>query len=978
MWKGGNGGSGGVGMAVARKWAEEVVEVQEGNERIMAVKMVVGGEVWNVVSVYAPQSGRTEKEKESFYDALDDVVEGVGKAERVVIGGDFNGHVGEEVEGFEGVHGGMGFGKRNQEGNRLLEFADSREMIVVNTWFDKEEEEKVSYESGECRSVIDYFLVPKEERSRVIDAKAIVGEPCMVQHKLMVCEVGVGERGEKGQAPFVSKCKVWKLRESEVKVRFAEVVNSKLEGGEGKGNGVDGIWTNLKQCLLEGAEEVCGRTKKPKMHEETFWWNEECKEVVAEKRLRYKELGVAKKRKVRQEIEVAVMAYNQAKRRCKSVIGRVKGAAMKKMGEALDKEDSKGKLFKAVGQMTKKNRAVVGGGGLRDGDGRIVTEEEKIMEMWRSHFEKVSNEEFEWDRDSLAKEGAGEPIVESSIEEITDEEVRRAMSKMKGGKAPGPSGVGAELLSAAGEVGIKAMVELCNAIVREGRMPEDWSKSWLVSIYKGKGDAMDCGSYRGVKLLEHAMKVFERVIEARVRSRCEIDDMQFGFRAGRGTTDAIFVVRQMQEKFLEEKKELWMAFVDLEKAFDRVPRQVVWWALRRVGVEEGLVKVIQAMYEGAMTAVRVKNSECEGFGVKVGVHQGSVLSPLLFIIVLEAISRQFRAGLPFELLYADDLVLMAESEELLLEKLRLWKENLEAKGLRVNLGKTKVMRCCEGGGKVRPSGKFPCGVCNKGVRGNSIQCMGCKRWVHKGCSKIRGRLREGLAFECSTCLNGPKVKPAQDTKVAELLQGVNLEVVEEFCYLGDMIDAGGGAEGAARARVRCAWGKFNQLSPMLAVRGASLKVKGKIYATYVRSVMVYGSETWPMKAEDIKRLVRTERTMMRRMCGVKLVQRINCEVLHERLGLEKVEDVVRRGRLRWFGHVERMDRGNWVSKCRTYKPGGQRGKGRGKKTWRECVKDDLKEWNLDAGLVGNRLVWRSRVNGGGRACCRQDGKVAGR
>ena len=83
--------------------------------------------------------------------------------------------------------------------------------------------------------------------------------------------------------------------------------------------------------------------------------------------------------------------------------------------------------------------------------------------------------------------------------------------------------------------------------------------------------------------------------------------------------------------------------------------------------------------------------ESRAFNVKVGVHQGSVLSPLLFIIMLEALSREFSEGLPMELLYADDLVLIAETKELLLEKVRKWKEGMEKKGLRVNAGKTKIM-----------------------------------------------------------------------------------------------------------------------------------------------------------------------------------------------------------------------------------------------------------------------------------------------
>ena len=106
-----------------------------------------------------------------------------------------------------------------------------------------------------------------------------------------------------------------------------------------------------------------------------------------------------------------------------------------------------------------------------------------------------------------------------------------------------------------------------------------------------------------------------------------------------------------------------MALVDLEKGFDRVPRKFIWWALRKLGVEEWIVRLAQGMYANAQSRVRVGEGYSEEFEVKVGVHQGSVLSPLLFIIVLEALSREFRSGVPWEDLYADDLVIIAESLE---------------------------------------------------------------------------------------------------------------------------------------------------------------------------------------------------------------------------------------------------------------------------------------------------------------------------
>ena len=172
--------------------------------------------------------------------------------------------------------------------------------------------------------------------------------------------------------------------------------------------------------------------------------------------------------------------------------------------------------------------------------------------------------------------------------------------------------------------------DLAAAIIHDGKVPSAWEKIFIVCLYKGKGDALE----RGLKLTEQVMKVLERIVDSLIRQLVSIDDSQFGFIPGRGTTDAIFVVRQLQEKYLAANKRLYMAFVDLEKAFDRVPWKVIWWALRKLGVEEWIVRLVQGMYANAWSCVHVDEGYSEQFVVKVSVHQGSVLSPLLFIIVL--------------------------------------------------------------------------------------------------------------------------------------------------------------------------------------------------------------------------------------------------------------------------------------------------------------------------------------------------------
>ena len=150
------------------------------------------------------------------------------------------------------------------------------------------------------------------------------------------------------------------------------------------------------------------------------------------------------------------------------------------------------------------------------------------------------------------------------------------------------------------------------------------------------------------------------------------------------------------------------------------------------------------------------------------------------------------------------------------------------------------------------------------------------------------------------------------------VNGGTLEYVDKLCYLGVMIGSEVGAEKAFRMRVKCAWRKLRELSPILTARRGSRKLKDKVYRTCVQSVLAYGSKTWAMKAEDIQRLEETERTMNIWRCDVKMNDwKANAELLN-RLGIDSVLDVVRRGRLRWFGHVERKEPDDWVSACRKH------------------------------------------------------------
>ena len=138
-----------------------------------------------------------------------------------------------------------------------------------------------------------------------------------------------------------------------------------------------------------------------------------------------------------------------------------------------------------------------------------------------------------------------------------------------------------DMIIASGKFGAGEIKKLCQRMLDGKVMPEEWKTSVVVPIFQGKGDMMDFGAYRGVKLLKHAMKKVERVLENRIRELVTIDDMQFGFMPGKGTTHALLILRRMQEEFRDREQKLYMCFVGLEKACDRVPREVMEWALRK-------------------------------------------------------------------------------------------------------------------------------------------------------------------------------------------------------------------------------------------------------------------------------------------------------------------------------------------------------------------------------------------------------------
>ena len=209
---------------------------------------------------------------------------------------------------------------------------------------------------------------------------------------------------------------------------------------------------------------------------------------------------------------------------------------------------------------------------------------------------------------------------------------------------------------------------------------------------------------------------------------------------GKSTTDALFALRVLMEKYREGQKELHCVFVDLEKAYDKVPREEVWYCMRKSGLAEKYVRIVQDMYDDSITAVRCAVGVTEGFEVKVGLHQGSALSPCLFAMVMDRMTDGIREEAPWTMMFADDIVICSESKEWLEQKLESWRYALERRGMKVNRRKTEYMCVNERQvkGTVKMQGEEVAKVEDFKYLGSTVQSNGeCGRRVS---ARVKGKV----------------------------------------------------------------------------------------------------------------------------------------------------------------------------------------------------------------------------------------------
>ena len=274
------------------------------------------------------------------------------------------------------------------------------------------------------------------------------------------------------------------------------------------------------------------------------------------------------------------------------------------------------------------------------------------------------------------------------------------------------------------------------------------------------------------------------------------------------------------------------------------------------------------------------------------------------------------------------------------------------------MSKTKFMVSGVGLDTLSDSGKNPCAVCRKGVGSNSIFCGPCDHLVHKRCSGVKGKLKNGPNFICPRCAD--LALPIDGRVITYFaVDGKNLEDVDQFCYLGDMNASGGGCTSEITNRCRVTWASFRKLLPVLTSRQISNHVRGRVFDACIHSTMLHGGENWGPTNMDLLRLRPNDKAMLRWICGVKASDNISSSELLSKLGLVDVAVNLLAKRLRWYGHVKRSAD---LSSSMDMELPGRRGRGTPLMTWMERVRRDITFCRLQQADPCDRAGWRCAMS----------------
>lgn len=877
----------GVSIAISRKYKNSIKSWTCVNENILTLDFKIKGIEMVFIGIYAPNDDAPETEKIAFFNQLTSVLDGIANRKDVFLLGDFNGRVGRQVQ--NDVVGRYGEETVNDNGKRLIEVCMQYGLKIWNGFFKHKDIHKFTWIRGTRRTIIDYVLGKHNNKAKVEDIRVYRGAECNSDHyllrsKLYLPFVNKTQPTDVQDTPFsiqIPKYKLHLLTDPSINFLYKFRLSGKLSNIDY--TSTQSLYDGIVRAIHEAAYESLGEAGSDKGKISDIWWNSS-----VEKRIREKENAYRKWLSTQDDDDKKM--YSQISRETKKEIIKAKNAAWEKKCEEIDqcigstKARESWKLIK----------------NLRTNETQCSALQLISLQQWKQYYQELMKEDR---KEFINGYSINMGDIENVVEDITVNEIGKALRTFKNGKSPGPGAVCMELIKHGPSVLLEILCQLYNRCMKGETLPEDFRKGYISNIYK-KGDRKQCGNYRGITVLCSIGRLYGKILKFRLEMELIDVEEQSGFRAGRSCTDNIFSIRQVTDKRLAHNLETHLVFIDLRKAYDTVPLNKLWMAMQKQDVKMYLLKAVKDLYSSNVSQIKIGRNLSEPFSVNKGLRQGCCIAPTLFKLYLNETLKNWRRkccnlgvkiddSMLYSLNYADDQVIFAEEEDDVLYMLRKLHEEYLYWGLEINFNKTEYL-----------------------VVGGDAKTL---------------------------CIpNGPELKSCQNVT-----------------YLGTQIAANGGSTQDIQSRISKGKVAIRQLHPLIRNQTLSKNVKRRLYKTIVESIATYGSEVWEISKGNENKLTAMEMDYWRRSCGLTLLDKVRNEEIRRKAEVSfNIIDTIEIKRLKWYGHLNRMGEERWPLKLWNWKPTSHRRRGRPRSTWKEGVEKAMARRGLTAEDCSDRLKWK--------------------
>ncbi|XP_063624759.1 uncharacterized protein LOC134796499 [Cydia splendana] len=924
----------GVGFAIKNEIAKRLEECPVyTSDRVISLRVhLQHNNFLNVISIYAPTLDKSDDIKDQFYEELTQALSKVKSREQILLLGDFNARVGRDYEAWPNVLGRHGIGNMNNNGQLLLSLCAQFDLSITNTFFRLPSKHKATWMHPRSKHwhLIDYAIVRRRDIGQVNITRVMRGANCWTDHRLVLTKINISlRRPSRRNVVKTVRTNIENLQCIPTREVYIEAVNEVLSSVDVQSEALEISWQTLSTNLMEVSSKVLGL--KPYKQED---WFDEYDETFTEAFNKHRELLKRQSFGIGQVGEFVSIKESSA--RIRKLTRDAKDKWWQEKSQHLQWLSDTNQLGAFYGEVRKLIRpASHCSVPIKSSDGVSLTNKAGIMNRWVQHYSHLLNVDRQADLEFINSLPQSPPQTELA-DPPTLEETIVAIKQLKNKRAVGVDSICGELLKYGGDNLHNTLWKYFVRMWDEEHVPESFKISRICSLYKGKGDRSDCNSYRGISLLSTPGKVFARILLNRLLPLSEtiLPETQFGFRPDRGTCEAIFSVRQLLEKSREQLQPMFLCFVDLEKAFDSVPREALWTILTKLGCPDKFVKLLRLLHDEMKCCITINGEQSELFSVSCGVKQGCVLAPTLFALYFAFVVREsmknlsegigirfrmdgglfnisrFRSrtkvsyAVMTEIMYADDLCFVSNSAEGLQRLMSSLHDACTTFGLKINVKKTEVM------------------------------------------------------------VNVPDNEPNASVCIGDEM----LKRVERFRYLGSTITAKYDLDAEINARIGAAAVAFGKLRPKV-FRSHDLKLSTKIsvYMAAVLPNLLYASETWVLYRKHIRTLDRFHLKCLRDIMNIKWTDRVRNTNVLRRANVGGIEVYLMRRQLRWCGHVSRMSEDR-VAKRIFFSElqNGKRKSGGQYLRYKDVLKRHMKRCQLEPSdwerKAAQRPEWRRLIN----------------